>query len=187
MYSQCLGLIFLGRSDRSDLRLRLDQLIFVSNGNRANRALSENRVLRASQENQHRLIDIANSIVMMQQTSSTSIEANPQTGCSSTTGINGTPNSEQYAQEVQLVHSHDRMNNPPAFSYSNSHQFAPRANVDNKFDEFVTQPEADVNHRNMAAEALEDWHRVYSTLAVHAPSAAIGAAVPATHVVRAQS
>lgn len=57
------------------------------------------------------------------------------------------------------VHSHDRMNNSPAHSYSNSHQSAPRDNVDNMFDEFVTQPEDDVNHRNEVAEALEDRGR----------------------------
>ena len=129
----------------------------ISNGNRANQALSEDRVLRASQENQHILIDTGNSIGTMQQTSSTPIEADSQTVHSSTTGINGPPNSEQYTQEVQLVHSHDRMNNSPAFSYSNSHQFAPRGEVDNKFDEFEA-----VNDRNEAAEALEDWHRVHS-------------------------
>ena len=31
--------------------------------------------------------------------------------------------------------------------------------MDNIFDEFVTQPEDDVNHRNEVAEALEDRGR----------------------------
>ena len=103
MYSRCLRLILLGRSDLSDLRLRLEQLIFVSNDDRASQALIEDRVLQASQENQHRSIDSANSIVTMQQTSSTPTEANAQTAHSSTTGINSPPDSEQNTQEVQLA------------------------------------------------------------------------------------
>ena len=57
------------------------------------------------------------------------------------------------------VHPHDRILNSPHHSYSNSHQSASRDNVDNMFDEFVTQPEDDVNHRNEVAEALEDRGR----------------------------
>lgn len=57
------------------------------------------------------------------------------------------------------VHPHDRIMNSPHHSYSNSHQSAARDNVDNMFDEFVTQPEDDVNHRNEVAEALEDRGR----------------------------
>lgn len=98
-----MGPSCVGRSDHSDLKLGLDLLIFVSNNNRASQALSEDRVLRASQETQHRLIDIGNSIVKMRQKSSTPMDVNPQTAHSSTTGVNGPPESEQYTQEVQLA------------------------------------------------------------------------------------
>ena len=75
----------------------------MSNDNRASQALFEDRVIRASQENQHRLNDIGNSLVTMQQTSSTPVEASPQTAHISTTGINRPPEPEQYTQEVQLA------------------------------------------------------------------------------------
>ena len=105
MYSRCLRLILLGRSDHSDLRLGLDLLIFVSNNNRTSQALSEDRVLRASQETQHRLIDIGNSMVTMPQTSSTPMDVNPQTAHSSTTGVNGPPESEQYTRSAAGIES----------------------------------------------------------------------------------
>ena len=101
--SGCLRLIFHDRSDLSDLRVQLDQLTFVSNNNRASQALFEDKMLRASQENQYRISDIGNSLVTMQQTSSTPIEANPQTAHSSTTEVNGPSEPEQYSQEVQLA------------------------------------------------------------------------------------
>lgn len=47
--------------------------------------------------------------------------------------------------------------NSPHHGYSNSHHAHPRdPTVDNMFDEFVTQPEEDVNHHNEIAEALEE-------------------------------
>lgn len=46
----------------------------------------------------------------------------------------------------------------PHHGYSNSQSHV-RDTVDNMFDEFVTQPEDDMNHRNEVAEALEERGR----------------------------
>lgn len=60
----------------------------------------------------------------------------------------------------ESVHPHDRMmNSPPHHGYSSSHQSASREVVDHIFEEFVMQPEDDVNHRSEATEALEDRGR----------------------------
>lgn len=85
--------------------MKLDQLILVSNDNRATQAPFEERVLQASQENQHRLIDIRSSIVAMQQNSSFPAEANPQTmhNPPQTIWINRSLQLEQCNQEVQLA------------------------------------------------------------------------------------
>ncbi len=55
-------------------------------------------------------------------------------------------------------HPHDRLIDSPRHGYSNSHSQV-RDTVDNIFDEFVTQPEDDMNHRNELAEALEERGR----------------------------
>ena len=54
-------------------------------------------------------------------------------------------------------HPHDRLMGSPHNSYSN--QSHVRDTVDNMFDEFVTHPEDDMNHRNEIAEALEERDR----------------------------
>lgn len=52
------------------------------------------------------------------------------------------------------------MLNSPPLGYSNSGQPPARdTTVDNIFDEFVAQPEEDLNHRSEVVEALEDRGR----------------------------
>ena len=55
-------------------------------------------------------------------------------------------------------HPYDRLIDSPHQGYSNSQSHA-QDPVDNIFDEFVTQPEDDMNNRNEVAEALEEVNR----------------------------
>ena len=55
-------------------------------------------------------------------------------------------------------HPHDRLMDSPRHSYSNS-QSNIRDTVDHMFDEFVTQPDDDLNNSNEIAEALEERDR----------------------------
>ncbi|KAL6722178.1 hypothetical protein ACLMJK_001285 [Lecanora helva] len=55
-------------------------------------------------------------------------------------------------------HPHDHVMGSPHHGYPNNHSHM-RDTVDNMFDEFVTQPEEDMNHRNEVAEALEERGR----------------------------
>lgn len=55
-------------------------------------------------------------------------------------------------------HPHDRVLHSPHHSYTNSNAHV-RETVDNMFEQFVTQPEDDMNHQNEVAEALEERGR----------------------------
>ena len=55
-------------------------------------------------------------------------------------------------------HPHDPLMDSPHHSYSNSQSHV-RDTVDNMFDEFVTQPDDDLNQPNEIAEALEERGR----------------------------
>jgi histone demethylase JARID1 len=55
-------------------------------------------------------------------------------------------------------HPHDRVMGSPHHGYTNSNVHT-RETVDNMFDQFVTQPEDDMNHQNELAEALEERGR----------------------------